>query len=350
VPTLDVRRFSPALTKGFLGLALLTTAVAFCVHLASYGPDQIGPSLINVAIGLFPVMFVVFGPAVVVISLARIPFERIFASLPVYLYVLGGAVLLYVFVDFFLMMQLLPGQPVQVGPNFYFDNGGALTPISAESYRIALMHATRLFSGHELIFFALGTLIAYQIDRIRLGRISLDVSPRDEAIERSPLPYPLARIVGLQTNLAPETCAARLLTPQPRAAWSLFGASNGLRGEASAVGFRVEMAGSRSQLAYAFGRVRAVGGETWIRVLTTFKRWPLIVLLVSILLAPVVWAIMGGLGFPLPGFWLLVVLIFGVGGNFLFGLDQRRRLLKQIKRTLEARETPPGDPNIALMS
>jgi hypothetical protein len=347
----DVRKFPPALTKGFLGLAGLTTAVAAGVHLASYGPDQIGPFLINAALALFPIVFLVFGPGVVVLSFVRIPFERLFAGLPVYAYVFGGAVLLYVFVDFFLMMQLLPGQPEQDGANFYFNNGGTITPISAEAYRMALMHAARLFSGHELIFFGMAALIAYQIDAIRGGRVILDVAPRDEAMERSPLPYPLSRVVGLQTTLSPEACAARLLTPPPRPAWSLFATSQALRGQASTSEFRVEMKSPQSQLVYAVGRFgRIGGGATSIRLLMTFKRWPLIVLAASILLAPLAWAVMAASGFPLPGFWLVFVMVFGVGGNFLFGLDQRRRLLAQIKRATEATEIPPSDPEFALLN
>jgi len=44
-----------------------------------------------------------------------------------------------------------------------------------------------------LIFLGFGTLIGYQIDGIRSGLVSLDIAQRDEVMERSPLPYPLAR-------------------------------------------------------------------------------------------------------------------------------------------------------------
>jgi heme exporter protein D len=347
----DIRNFSPALTKGFVWLAGLMTAAAVAVHIATYGPDELGPSLMNLALALFPIVFLVFGPAVVVIAFARIPVDRIFASLPIYVYVFGGAVLLYVFVDGFLMVQLLPGQPEQDGSNFYMNNGGDLTPITAEAYRMALMHAARLFSGHELIFFAVGALIGYQLDGIRSGRLNLDVVLRDEAMERSPLPYPLSRVVGLRTLLSPEACMARLVTPPPRPAWTLFAASQGLRGQASTTEFRVEMASPQSQLVYAVGRFgRFGGGATSIRLLMTFKRWPLIGLLVSFVLAPVALAIMGAFGFPLPSFWLAAVLVVGVVGNLLFGLDQRRRLLTQIKRATEATEIPPSDPEFALLT
>jgi len=347
----DVRKFPPALTKGFLGFAALMTAAAVCAHLASYGPDAIGPVLMNVALVLFPLVFLVFGPAVVVLRFARIPFERIFAGLPVYAYIVSGVVGLYVFVDFFLMIQVLPGQPEQDGANFYFSSHGTLTPISHDAYLMGLMHAARLFSGHELIFFGFGALIAYQIDRMRSGRLIVDAAPRDDAIERSPLPYPFSRVVALQTALSPEACAARLLIPLPRRAWSLFTASQGLRSQASPTAFRVELAGPQSQLVYAVGRFGRVGGATGIRLLMTFKRWPLVGLALSVVLVPLVWAFMvATTGFPLPGLWLVFVVVFGVGGNFLFGLDQRRRLLAQIKRSIEAREIPPTDPEFALLT
>jgi len=347
---MDIRQLPSPLTKGFLGFAGLMTLAALGVHLSSYGPDQIGPTLMNFALGLFPIVFLVFGPVVVLVAFARISIERVMAGLPVYVYVVGGAVLLYVFVDFLLMTRVLPGQPEQDGSNFYFNNHGSLTPISLDAYRMAMMHAARLFSGHELFFFGFGTLIAYQIEGIRNGRVSLDVAPRDEVMERSPLPYPLSRVVGLQTALSPEACAARLLTPPPRSAWSLFATSQGLRGQASATEFRVEMASPQSQMVYAVGRFGRVGGATGIRLLMTFKRWPLLVLAASIVLAPLVWAFMVAAGFPLPWFFLAFVLVFGVVSNFLFGLDQRRRLLAQIKRAIEAREIPPSDPEFALLT
>ncbi len=334
---MDIRKLPSALTKGFLAFAGLMTVAALSVHLSSYGPDQIGPTLMNFALALFPLVFLVFGPVVVIVAFARVPVERLMAGLPVLVYVVGGAVFLYVFVDFFLMMRVLPGQPEQDGSNFYFNDHGSLIPISLDAYRMAMKHAARLFSGHELIFFGFGTLIGYQIDGIRSGRVSLDIAPRDEVMERSPA-------------LSPEACVARLLTAPQRPAWSLFAASQGLRGQASTTEFRVEMAGAQSQMVYAVGRFGRVGGATGIRLLMTFKRWPLITLAASIVLAPLVWAFMVAAGFPLPWFLLAFVVVFGVGGNFLFGLDQRRRLLAHIKRATEASEIPPSDPEFALLT
>ena len=339
----DVRKFPGRLIRAFLWLAGLMLAAALVAHLATYGPDQWGPFLIKAALALFPVMFLVFGPAVVVLGLARIRFDRLFVGLPTYVYVVGAAVVMYVFVDFFAMMQLLPGQPEQDGPNYYFNNRGSLIPVSSAAYRMGLMHAARLFSGHELIFFGVAALIAYQIDRLRRGRISIDLAPpRDDVMERAHLPYPLQRVISLQTTLTPEASAERLLIVQSRAPWSLFDRSLGLRGEASAAGFRVEMEGAQFQMVYGVGRFEANRGATSIRLLLTFKKWPLIFLAASAVLVPLVWVVVGALVFPLPWFVLVFFVVFGVGANFLLGLDQRRRLLALIKGATDSREVPPS--------
>ena len=333
-----IRKLPSWLIRGFQGIAALTAAAAIGVHLATYGPDQWGPTLINIALALFPVVFVVFGPAVIVLTLARVAADRLLTGMPAYVYVVAGIVVLYVFVDFFAMTQLLPGQPEQIGSAYYFDNQGTLIPISAGAYLMGLMHAARLFSGHEIIFFGVSVLIAHQLVAIREGRVNIDAAPRDVAMERSRLPYPLQRVVILRTTMAPADCAARLLIPQPRAAFS-FDASRGLRGEASTEGFRLEIASPQLQMVYAVGRFDAGSGETSMRVLLTFKRWPLIFLAGAVLLAPVVWTVAVGFGGVLPSLGLLAVLVVAVvGGNFLFGLDQRRRLLGQIKRATDAHE------------
>jgi hypothetical protein len=334
----DIRKLPSWLIRGFQGIALVTAAAAVGVHLATYGPDQMGPTLMNTALVLFPVVFLVFGPAVIVLTLARVAAERLLAGMPTYVYVVGGIVVLYVFVDFFAMMHFLPGQPEQVGSSYYFDNKGDLIPISADAYRMGLMHAARLFSGHEIIFFGFSLLIAHQLDAMRAGRINIDAAPHDEAMERSRLPYPLQKVVILRTTMTPTDCAARLLIPQPRAAFS-FDASRGLRGEASAEGFRLEIASPQLQMVYAYGRFDAGKADTSMRILLTFKRWPLIALAASALLVPLIWTALVGLGALLPSLWLVAVLVVGVvGGNFLLGLDQRRRLLGQIKRATDAQE------------
>lgn len=335
---MDIRTLPSWLIRGFQGIAALTAAAAIGVHLATYGPDQWAPSLINIALALFPVVFLVFGPAVIVLTLARVGADRLLTGMPTYVYVVGGIVALYVFVDFFAMTQFLPGQPEQVGSAYYFDNKGTLIPITAGAYLMGLMHAARLFTGHEIIFFGVSVLIAHQLVAIRAGRINIDAAPRDAAMERSRLPYPLQRVVILRTAMTPADCAARLLIPQPRAAFSLD-ASRGLRGEASTEGFRLEIASPGVQMVYAFGRFDAGSGETSIRVLLTFKRWPLVFLAVSVLLVPLIWTVAVGLGAVLPTLGLVAVLVVvGVGGNFLFGLDQCRRLLGQIKRATDAHD------------
>jgi len=337
----DFRKFPSVLVRAFLWLAGLMFAVALSVHLATYGPDQWGPFLMNAALALFPMIFLVFGPAVVVINLARIRLDRLFAGLPVYVYVVGAVVVVYVFVNFFSMIPLLPGQPEQDGSNYYFNNHGSLIPVSSHTYRMGRMHAARLFSGHELIFFGVAALIAYQIDRLNRGRISLKLAPpRDDVMEHSQLPYPLQRAISVRTSLTPEACAERLLTPQSRPAWTLFDRSRELPGEASGVGFRLEIESAQVQMVYAVGRFETNTDTTSIRLLLTFKKWPLIFLAASAILIPLVWAVLGALVFPLPWFALAFLVVFVVGANFLLGLDQRRRLLALIKQATASQEEP----------
>jgi hypothetical protein len=339
---MDVRKFPPTLTKGFVWVAGSMMAVAICVHLASYGPSQLGPSLMNIALALFPFLFLVFGPAVVVLRFGRIPMDRIYSGLPVYVYVVGVALLFYVAVDFFLLQKLLPGQPMEDGATFYFNNHGDHIPTTAEGYRTGLMHSARLFTGNEIIFFGVAALIAYKVDRIRSGRINLDAVTRDDALERSPLPYPLTRTVTLQTTLTPEVCAVRLLAFQPRSGWSFFTGSRGVRGEASAEKFRIELASSQYQTVYAVGSFETVGGATVVRVLLPFKRWALISLAASAILFPIGWAVLDGVGFHLPLSGVAIVYVFGIGLNVVFSFDQRRRLLGQIKQATGAKEIPAG--------
>ena len=94
---MDVRKLPSVLTKGFLGFAGLMTVAALSVHLSSYGPDQIGPTLMNFALALFPIVFLVFGPVVVVVAVARIPVDRLMAGLPVLIIFI--AILAYTFMS-----------------------------------------------------------------------------------------------------------------------------------------------------------------------------------------------------------------------------------------------------------
>ena len=315
------------------------TALTLLVHLATYGPDQIGSDLFNAALVLFALVFPVGGATIVMIGFGGVSVDRLFATLPRYLIIVQYVFLVYLFVDFFLMMRLLPGNPEQDGSRFFFDNHGYLIPIDADQYRMGLMHSTRLVTSIELFFCGFASLVGFQLQRIRAGRIDLDVVPRDETVERSPLPYPLSRVLTLQTALSPEDCAARLMTPLQRPAWSLFAVYQGLRGQACPSEFRVELASAhQSQMVYAVGRFEGAGGPTSIRLLLTFKKAPLLSIAITLILIPVVWAALVAFGFPFPWFVVAAVIVFVVVGNLLFGLDQRRRLLVQIKRATEAQE------------
>ena len=139
----------------------------------------------NVALALFPVVFLIFGPAVIVLSLSRVPLWPLLSSLPRPVIFVSFVVLGYVAVDFFLMFKVLPGQPEQHGAEYFFNEHGLLVPIDVHQYNQALMHAARLFTGHEIWFFGFAAVLAYQLERLRRGLVNLDVVPRDDHVAAS---------------------------------------------------------------------------------------------------------------------------------------------------------------------
>lgn len=127
--------------------------LALVCHVASYLP--IDPALSRPLIfGSVPVIV----PLVLIVILAqnqrRIRIDGLIAHLTARERVLMGSLLAYVVVDFVLMAMRLPGQPESRGTGFFIAVRGALTRISAADYSLALQHTNRLYSGHEMAFYA----------------------------------------------------------------------------------------------------------------------------------------------------------------------------------------------------
>lgn len=290
------------------------------VNLASYGPADWGPTLSSVALVLFPTLFPLYFLALGAVLLSRVPMGLLLGDLPVALKVGGGLVFIYVFVNFFLTAHLLPAQLQQQ------DQGDPR----------GLLYTARLFSGHEILFFGICAAIGYELERVRAGRLDVSKGPHDEALEQHPLPLGLSRTVTLQTMLSADECAERLQRPIPQGFFSYLG-RYGVRGEATSSGFRLELGGPQSSLVYAVGRFEG-GRPTFIRILLTFKRWVVISFGAALLIFPALWLVLNGVGFPFSPELFLFFLLFGVGGNFLFGIGQRRSLLNQIKRATDSQE------------
>lgn len=322
---LDLRRFPRALTIGFTAVASLGVAVAATANGASYGPADWGPTLIDVVVALFPAIFPLFLLAMGVAMLSGAPIGVLFGDLPVMVKAGGALLFLYVFVNFFLTLHLLPATPQQQNSG---DPHG-------------LMYAARLFSGHEMIFFGICAAIGYELERVRSGRLNVNVGPRDDALEQHPLPLRLSRSVSLQTMLSAEECAQRLQKPIPQGFFAYLG-RYGVRGEVSPSGFRLELGGPQVSMVYAVGHFEGGGRPTFIRVLLTFKRWAVISFVVAILIFPAIWLGLNSIGFPFSPELLLFFLVFGVGGNFLFGLGQMASLLNQIKRATDSQQVSIG--------
>ena len=304
-------------TVGFTAVALLFTVVAAAVHFATYGPESWAPFLSSAGLAMFAMVFVLFGTVIVLVSLGRLPFEAMLGDLPLPAKVAGVLGTVYVAINFVVAFKALSPSRVQ-------------DP----------MLMARLFTGHVLFFSGFATAMGYEIDRIRRGKLNPNRAPRDQALEERPLPAPLARSATLQTMLSPSECAARLLAPSPARPISLVG-GYGLRGEADAEGFRLELGGNRSSMVYAVGRFEG-SRPTFIRLLLTFKRWVLLMFAVIVLLLPP-WALfLSGSGYPFGWEGVVFVVLIGGGGNFLFALAQMRSLQKQIEERTEAQPVSIG--------
>lgn len=128
--------------------------LALACHVATYLP--VDPALFQpLVFGSFPVMF----PLVLIVILAqnqrRIRIDDLIKHLSARERLTIGALLAYVAVDFVLMLMRLPGQPENRNGDYFMNAHGALTRISQADYVVALQHANRLYSGHELAFYGL---------------------------------------------------------------------------------------------------------------------------------------------------------------------------------------------------
>ncbi len=191
---LDVQSLPRGVIFVFIALASVGVLAAAAINGASYGPAGWGPTLMNVGLTLFPVIFPLYFLALGALTFSRTPTGVLFSDVPGPVKAIGAIVFLYVLVNFFLTFHMLPetrGQEISGDPS-------------------GLMYVARLFSGHEIVFFGVCAVIGYELERVRSGRLELNVRPRDDALEQHPLPLGLSRTVRLQTMLSAEDCAERL--------------------------------------------------------------------------------------------------------------------------------------------
>ena len=311
---LDLTRFPAAVTRAMTALSLVAAVIAVVVHLATFGPESWSAQISAVWPLLFFAIFPIAGSAIAVMSFAQVPIDRLIGDLPLAIKIGLGVLTVYVVVNFAL---------------FFRATAGAAQPP---------MLVARGFTGHAIYFLTAAAVIWYQLDRVRGGKIDLKSGLRDEALERDPLPAPLSRLVVLQTRLSPAECATRL-SQAPRPLFFALIGRYGLRGEANPVSFRLQLGGPQSSLVYAFGRFEGTS-PTFIRVLLTFKRWYLIVFGGTVLLLPVIWLMLSPVQFAWQG--ILFVLLFGIGGNLVYGRAQMRSLLRQIENATEAQPVSIG--------
>jgi hypothetical protein len=333
----NIERLHPTLTRAMLIAAAAACAFACLAHLSSYGPSTWSGPVQAAAFGAFGLIFPVFGSAVVVLSLGRIPPGQLFGTLPVWLKVLSVCVVAYVFVDFFVMLSVLPGQPIEQGGAYFLNNHGSLTPISEAAYRRDLMYGARMFSGHAIVFSGIAALVALQVDRVRRGGVPAGV-PISLSTRRLGLPPPFSRSLRVKTHLSPAECAERLrsYTTTARAlGWTFSrGEAETLAGSVSEAGFRLSLPyGTGSGMVSAAGRFVVQDGAAVVYEVVSFKRWLLFGTLggIPIMLGAVLIAFHGVSG----PFWFLaagsaVATVVNVG----LGLRDMDRLQSNIHRAL----------------
>jgi len=146
--------------------------MATLTHIATYGTPDLADQVQGVTFALFPLTFLVLGAAILVIALCSVSLGRLFGMLPLHVKVLGVIAAAYIFVDFFWVIHLLPGQPIEQDGRFFFDDHGRLIPISSQTYRLSLLFQARLFSGHEIILTGVAAILGYQLDRLRRGQLT----------------------------------------------------------------------------------------------------------------------------------------------------------------------------------
>lgn len=341
----DAARIPRGLTRGLFVIACAFFLLAAATHLLAYTPLGSSDALQTTSTVAFPAAFPVWGVMLFIIFLGRVPFDRVLSSLPPPLKVLGVLLLAYVGLDFFLMLALLPGQPVKQDGKFFFDDHG-LVPTTAAAYRQGLAYQARLISGHEMIFFGVAALIGRQIERLRSGKVSLPETPLP-AIGAGVSPGPLDRQVVLETGLTPDECVTRL---QPRLG-PLLGGSWGRQmevlGLVSSQGFSLQMgrSGSIRQLVFASGTFAQPARGTQIQLWLQLKHWGLPAIVGAAVAFPIVGAVMDALSGGGHHFVELTtaLAVFALVANLAFALYQRHRLLFLIERALDAHriQTPP---------
>ncbi len=334
----DATRIPAWLTRVLLVIASAFFVLAAATHLLTYTPLGSADALQATSMLAFPVLFPVWGVMLFAIFRARLPFDGVLSSLPLSLKVLGVLLVAYIALDFFLMFALLPGQPVEQGGKFFFDEHGLVLTTEA-AYRQGLAYQARLISGHEMFFFGFAAVFGYQLDRLRLGKATLAEAPTP-AIGDIVSPGPLDRLVVLETGLTPDQCAGRLQARLgPLLGWR-WGSRMELWGSVSSDGFSLQMGrgSSARQLVFAGGRFGQLGRGTGIEVWLQLKRWGLLAIVGTAVALPIVGVVMDA--FTGGGHHMLeitsAIAVFALVGNLAFALYQRGRLLSLIEQTLEA--------------
>lgn len=153
-------------------LLFLTTAFCFLLSVIIHAASFFGVAFYP-AIFMVPLLFIIW--PMVVWQWRRVPRRNlvleVFGSIPLWMKVATGALLLYVFVSFFLAYGSLGGgNPVKLPDGRLVLQKGAeiVRVLTAEEFQHANAVQVRLLSGHLLAFYGVA-LIALQAFYIKTG-------------------------------------------------------------------------------------------------------------------------------------------------------------------------------------
>ena len=159
-------------------LALAGAAVAAVLNAITWLPIDVA-GLTTVWAVLFAGVFPVFFAAILVISreqrlrrerMGPVPWWRsgrqfswrdVFTGAPRWAVILLVIVVAYVYINFFVGVALLPGQPETLGGRYYFNNHGSQIATDLAGYLQGLRLQMRLFTGHPMVFYGIAALAMF---------------------------------------------------------------------------------------------------------------------------------------------------------------------------------------------
>ena len=143
----------PASLRLLFLVSLAAAAACAAAHVLTFVDIAFYPTLITV-----PLLFVVW--PLVIWRYRKIPrtnlFSEIFADIPRWMKISSAVLIAYVFINFFLCMGLIEGQPHRLADNRLVlkNKGQIIRDLTPAEFRHAQAVEVRMMTGHLVAFFA----------------------------------------------------------------------------------------------------------------------------------------------------------------------------------------------------